>query len=71
MKSLTTMIGVAVLALLAASLPAFPADTAARQKTFVGTCAACRQLTSYAGKTDAELQTDLQGIAAGAKKHPN
>ena len=64
------MMPVATLSMLAAALPAYPADTAAGQKIFSGTCAACHQFKSYAGKSDAELQTDLKGIVAGTIKHP-
>jgi mono/diheme cytochrome c family protein len=58
------------LGLLTAGLPAYAADSAAGQKTFAGTCAACHQLKSYAGKSDAELETELKGIVAGTIKHP-
>ncbi len=64
------MLPVAMLALLAAALPAFPADIAAGQKTFAGTFAACHQMKSYAGKSESELQTDLKGIVTGTFKHP-
>jgi mono/diheme cytochrome c family protein len=69
-KAISIMSVIAGLALLAAAIPAYPADTAAGQKTFEGTCAACHQFKSYAGKSEAELQTDLQGIVGGTIKHP-
>ncbi len=57
-------------ALLAAALPVHAADSAAGQKTFEGICAACHQLKSYAGKSDADLETAIKGIEAGTVKHP-
>jgi mono/diheme cytochrome c family protein len=70
MKTIPMLNVVAGFALLVAAIPAYPADTAAGQKTFEGTCAACHQFKSYAGKSEAELQTDLQGIVGGTIKHP-
>jgi mono/diheme cytochrome c family protein len=58
------------LALFAVVLPTHAADSAAGQKTFSGTCAACHQLKSYAGKSDADLETAIKGIVAGTVKHP-
>jgi mono/diheme cytochrome c family protein len=46
------------------------ADSAAGQKVFAGTCAACHQMKSYAGKSAAQLETDIKGIVAGSVKHP-
>ncbi|HTY49163.1 MAG TPA: hypothetical protein VMB48_05690 [Steroidobacteraceae bacterium] len=67
------MAGLAAAALLAcpAVLPVQAADSAAGQKTFqsVG-CGMCHQMKSYAGKSEAELQTDLEGIVSGKIKHP-
>ena len=53
-----------------ASIAAPAADSAAGQKTFATTCAGCHQLKSYAGKSDAELETELKGIVGGTVKHP-
>jgi len=54
-----------------ALLPVHAADSAAGQKTFQsGGCAMCHQLKSYAGKSEAELQTEIEGIVAGKVKHP-
>jgi mono/diheme cytochrome c family protein len=64
------IIAAAALGLLATGLPAYAADSAAGQKIFAGTCAACHQLKSYAGKSDAELETEVKGIVAGTIKHP-
>jgi mono/diheme cytochrome c family protein len=64
------MMPLGTLALLTMALPAYSADIAAGQKTFEGTCVACHQFKSYAGKSDAELQTELKGIVAGTIKHP-
>jgi mono/diheme cytochrome c family protein len=55
---------------LAACVPTYAADSEAGQKTFQGTCAACHKLKSYAGKSDAELETKIHGIIAGTTKHP-
>ena len=60
----------AVFGCLVASLSAYAADSAAGQKTFETICASCHKLKSYAGKSDAELQTKLQAIVAGTTKHP-
>jgi mono/diheme cytochrome c family protein len=51
-------------------IPVYAADSAAGQTTFAGTCAACHKLQSYAGKSEAELQTEIKGIVAGTVKHP-
>ncbi len=60
----------ALFSCFAAYLPANAADSAAGQKTFAAGCAACHQLKSYAGKSEAELETELKGIVAGTVKHP-
>jgi len=60
----------AAIGMFAASLAAYSADSAAGQKIFSGTCAACHQLKGYAGKSDADLQTQVKGIVAGTIKHP-
>ncbi len=59
-----------MLAVSAASLPAYAADSAAGQKTFETGCAACHKFKSFAGKSDADLETALKGIVAGTTKHP-
>ncbi len=67
------IVGAAVAALLAGSalLPAHAADSAAGQKAFQsGGCGMCHQMKSYAGKSETELQTDLQAIVDGKIKHP-
>jgi len=61
----TAAIGISV-----ACIPAHSADSAAGQKIYSGTCAACHQLKSYAGKSDADLETQVKGIVAGTIKHP-
>jgi mono/diheme cytochrome c family protein len=55
---------------LVSSIPVRAADSAAGEKTFTGTCAACHKLQSYAGKSETELQTEIKGIVAGTVKHP-
>jgi len=52
------------------STSASAADVAAGQKTFAAVCAACHQLKSYAGKSEADLTTKLNAIVAGSVKHP-
>lgn len=61
---------VITLGFLAAALSAHAADSAAGQKIFAGTCAACHQLKSYAGKSDADLEMQVKGIVTGTIKHP-
>ena len=61
---------VTLLPCLVGSIAAHAADSAAGQKTFTATCAACHQLKSYSGKSDAELETELKGIVGGTVKHP-
>jgi len=51
-------------------IPASAADGAAGQKTFDAICAACHQFKSYAGKSESDLVTQLNGIVAGSIKHP-
>lgn len=58
------------LGISAAALSAHAADSVAGQKIYAGTCAACHQLKSYAGKSDAELETQIKGVVAGTVKHP-
>ncbi len=69
-KNAWIIAGVALLPCLVGSVAAHAADSAAGQKTFTATCAACHQLKSYAGKSDAELETELKGIVGGTIKHP-
>jgi len=64
------ILAAAALGILATGLPTYGADSAAGQKIFAGTCAPCHQLKSYAGKSDAQLETELKGIVAGTTKHP-
>ena len=70
MKNARIIAAVTLLPCLAASIAGHAADGAAGQKTFTTTCAACHQLKSYAGKSQAELETELKGIVAGTAKHP-
>jgi len=74
MNRTNTAVAATVLGWFAASIPAYAAgstpDSAAGQKTFEGICAACHQFKSYAGKSEAELETELKGIVAGAVTHP-
>jgi mono/diheme cytochrome c family protein len=67
----TRIVAVAItLTLFSAVHPVDAADSAAGQKTFAGICAGCHQLKSYAGKSDADLETAIKGIVAGTVKHP-
>ncbi len=70
MKNARIAAAVTLIPWLVAWVPANAADSAAGQKTFAATCAACHQLKSYAGKSEAELETELKGIVAGNVKHP-
>jgi mono/diheme cytochrome c family protein len=70
MKPIRTIAAAATLGWLASSVPAHAADGAAGQKIFAGTCAACHQLKSYAGKSETELETQIKGIVAGSVTHP-
>jgi len=64
-------IGVAsLLAGLVSVVPVYAADSAAGQKIFTSTCAACHKLQSYAGKSESQLQSEIKGIVAGSVKHP-
>jgi mono/diheme cytochrome c family protein len=60
----------ALLGSLVCCIPAHAADSAAGQKIYQSTCAACHKLQSYAGKSETELQTEIKGIVSGAVKHP-
>jgi mono/diheme cytochrome c family protein len=46
------------------------ADSAVGEKIFASTCAACHQFKSYAGKSQADLESKVKGIVAGTVKHP-
>jgi mono/diheme cytochrome c family protein len=70
MAKLPIVAAATTLGLIAAGFPAYAADSAAGQGLFASTCAACHQLKSYGGKSDAELQTEMKGIVAGTIKHP-
>ncbi len=70
MKNTQIVAAAVLLSWLVACIPANAADSVAGQKTFASSCAACHQLKSYAGKSEAELQTELKGIVAGTVKHP-
>ena len=69
-KNWQLLIAMAGIVLLAACEAASAGDSAAGQKKFAGSCAGCHQLKSYAGKSEAELTTELKGIVAGTVKHP-
>ncbi|HTV95525.1 MAG TPA: hypothetical protein VME42_05965 [Steroidobacteraceae bacterium] len=60
----------ALIGCLGCGMSAHAVDSAAGQKIFASGCAACHKLQSYAGKSDAELQTQIKGIVAGSVKHP-
>jgi mono/diheme cytochrome c family protein len=70
MKNIRTAAAAILFPGLLACAAANAADSAAGQKTFTATCAACHQLKSYAGKSEADLVTKIQGIVAGTVKHP-
>jgi mono/diheme cytochrome c family protein len=70
MKNSLMFQAIAASSALAAAMPAYAADSAAGQKIFETTCAGCHKLSSYAGKSDADLQTTLNGIVGGTVKHP-
>jgi mono/diheme cytochrome c family protein len=55
---------------LAACVPASAADTTAGRNAFTANCSGCHQPKSFAGKTSAELETELKGTVAGTKEHP-
>jgi mono/diheme cytochrome c family protein len=69
-KNWQLLITIMSIALLSACEAASAGDSAAGQKIFAGSCAACHQLKSYAGKSESELVTELKGIIAGGIKHP-
>ncbi len=70
MKTTRFIAVTATLGWLASTIPAHAADSAAGQKIYAGTCAACHQFKSYAGKSETDLETQIKGIVAGTVKHP-
>jgi mono/diheme cytochrome c family protein len=66
----TIMFAAFILSAFTFCVPATAADGAAGQKTFEAACAACHQLKSYAGKSESDLVSQLNGIVAGSVKHP-
>ena len=69
--NMTRLVGtLAVCIWFSACVPTQAADSEAGQKTFQSSCAACHKLKTYAGKSDAELETQIRGIIAGTIKHP-
>ena len=70
MKNARIIAAVTLIPCLVAALGAHAANSAAGQKTFTATCAGCHQLKSYAGSSEAELETELKGIVGGTVKHP-
>lgn len=71
MKSIQLLAATAVVGWLY-GIPAYAADAAAGQKTFQATCNAChaKNMKVFAGKSAAELQTEITGIVGGTVKHP-
>jgi mono/diheme cytochrome c family protein len=71
MKSIQLLAATAVVGWLY-GLPVYAADAAAGQKTFQGSCNAChaKNMKVFAGKSAAELQTEITGIVGGTVKHP-
>ncbi len=52
-------------------IPAHAADSAAGQKIFAGTCAACHQLQeTMRANRKPSYETQIKGIVAGTVKHP-
>ncbi len=72
MKTMMIFAATSMLGWLSACGPASAADSAAGQKIFAAACAACHKLNvpPYAGKTEAQLETDMKSIVAGTIKHP-
>jgi hypothetical protein len=60
----------AVCSVFAACVPAYAADSEAVQKTFEGSGAPCHKLQSYAGKSDADLETKIHGIIGLTTQQP-
>jgi mono/diheme cytochrome c family protein len=70
MKNIRIVVAMVLSPWLLGGIAANAADSAAGEKTFTAACAACHKLKSYAGKSQADLETKLQGIVAGTVKHP-
>jgi mono/diheme cytochrome c family protein len=69
MKTARTMAAAAVWGWLVSCIPGYAADSAAGQKIFEDTCSDCHELKSYAGKSESELEKQINGIVAGTVKH--
>ena len=71
MKSFQLMAATALVGWLY-GMPAYAADAAAGQKIFQSTCNAChaKKMQVFAGKSAADLQTEITGIVGGTVKHP-
>jgi mono/diheme cytochrome c family protein len=71
MKSIKVAAATALVCLLY-GIPAYSADAAAGEKTFQATCKGChaKKMQVFAGKSAADLQTDIKGIVGGTVKHP-
>ena len=71
MKAIQLMAATALVGCLY-GIPAYAADAAAGQKTFQSTCNAChaKNMKVFAGKSAADLQTEIKGIVGGTVKHP-
>ncbi len=71
MKTKRTLAAAAILGWLAPCIPGYAADSAAGQKIFQTTCAAChKNMNVYTGKSETELQSLIKGIVSGTVKHP-
>jgi mono/diheme cytochrome c family protein len=70
MKNIRIIAALTLSPWLLACIPANAADSAAGEKTFTAICAACHKFKSYAGMSQADLETKLKGIVAGTVKHP-
>lgn len=55
---------------LAAGFPVSAADIAAGHNTFTANCSGCHQPKTFAGKSSADLETELKSIVAGTMEHP-
>ena len=62
----------ALIGCLTYAISASAADTAAGQKTYQAGCNGChaRRLQSFAGKSAADLEKEMNDIVAGTMKHP-
>jgi mono/diheme cytochrome c family protein len=70
MKAVLTITTAAALGCLASMIPARAADIAAGQKIFQDKCSDCHDtFKDYAGKSQADIETDIKGIVAGTVKH--